>query len=211
MDHPITSTDMCTFPVADYVFIEFMTFESRNCPISLLEEIANDSTSICYGYETDGNNNDVEFLTDTIAGYTCVGGIYNEKDSNEPPLYLTKEKCLTGVDGNNGGSSYDAYTCDGVQDWLREEAALYGITDEVVEYWRTDRYRPKCCREVVVSVVVEDQDDGSTSSSYDNEAATADLTAFNTAAEESSSSSTYSVAIVAASVVIIIMTTMMTF
>eukprot|EP00751_Fragilariopsis_kerguelensis_P016429 CAMPEP_0170841154 /NCGR_PEP_ID=MMETSP0734-20130129/5005_1 /TAXON_ID=186038 /ORGANISM="Fragilariopsis kerguelensis, Strain L26-C5" /LENGTH=779 /DNA_ID=CAMNT_0011209101 /DNA_START=2290 /DNA_END=4629 /DNA_ORIENTATION=- len=154
VDHPITSTEMCTFPVADYVVLEFMTFESRNCPLSMNTTTTHDfdSSSVCYGFETTttkGDNNSdgsdgVDFLTETIAGYTCVGGIYDQKDSNEPPLYLTKEECLS---QESGGTSYEAYTCADIQDWLRYEATMWGITDEVKEFVRTEWYQPKCCRE----------------------------------------------------------------
>jgi len=33
----------------------------------------------------------VEFLEETIAGYTCVGGTYDDKDSNEEPFYVTEK------------------------------------------------------------------------------------------------------------------------
>merc|ERR1719491_1274540 len=183
-----------------------MTSESRNCPLSM--NITSDkkdfdsSSSICYAYETE-TDGDIEFLTDTIAGYTCVGGTYDEKDSNEPPMLVGKEECLAGVDGN-GGTSYDAYTCEDIQYWLRNEAS---ITNEVNEYHRTDWWQPKCCRvRNDGSVKLEDGDSDSDSDS-ETSASTPTTLSTAAAAEESSSSS---VAIVAASsVVIIIMTTTM--
>jgi len=59
-----------------------------------------DSGSVCYWFEATTTNRDknsygsdgVESLPDTIAGYTCVGGIYDEKDCNEPPLLLSAER-----------------------------------------------------------------------------------------------------------------------
>merc|ERR1712086_1102681 len=130
--------------------------------------------------ETDG---DIEFLTHTIAGYTCVGGTYDEKDSNEPPMLVGKEECLAGVDGN-GGTSYDAYTCKDIQYWLQNQGS---ITDQVSEYLRTNWWQPKCCRVRIDSSV--ELDDGETP-------ADTTTTMSITAAEESSSSS---IAIVAAS------------
>jgi len=204
-DHPITSTDMCTFPVGDYVvFDSFMTSESRNCPLSMnitSDKKDFDSSSICYAYETE-TDGDIEFLTNTIAGYTCVGGTYDEKDSNEPPMLVGKEECLAGVDGN-GGTSYDAYTCEDIQYWLQNQGS---ITDQVSEYLRTNWWQPKCCRvRINSSVELEDGDgDGDGETSAD----TTTTTTMSTAAAEESSSS--SIAIVAASsVVIIIMTTTM--
>merc|ERR1719491_2565824 len=180
-----------------------MTSESRNCPLSM--NITSDkkdfdsSSSICYAYETE-TDGDIEFLTDTIAGYTCVGGTYDEKDSNEPPMLVGKKECLAGVDGN-GGTSYDAYTCEDIQYWLQNEAS---ITDQVNEYKRTDWWQPKCCRVRIDSSV--ELEDGDGDGDGDGETSADTTTTMSTAAAEESSSS--SVAIVAASSVVIIIMTM---
>merc|ERR1712238_563791 len=209
-DHPITSTDMCTFPVVDFVIIDsFITSKSRNCPLSMnttSDKKDFDSSSICYGYETE-TDGAIEFLSDTIAGYTCVGGTYDEKDSNEPPpMFVGKEECLAGVDGN-GGTSYDAYTCEDIQYWLRNEAS---ITNEVNEYHRTDWWQPKCCRVVRIDSSVELEDgDGDGDSDSETSADTTTTLSTAAAAEESSSSSSSVANVAASSVVIIIMTTTM--
>jgi len=209
-DHPITSTDMCTFPVVDFVIIDsFITSKSRNCPLSMnttSDKNDFDSSSICYGYETTETDGAIEFLTDTIAGYTCVGGTYDEKDSNEPPMLVGKEECLAGVDGD-GGTSYDAYTCEDIQYWLQNEAS---ITNEVNEYHRTDWWQPKCCRVRIDSSVELEDGDGDGDGDSDSETSVDTTTTLSTAAAAAEESSSSPVAIVAASsVVIIIMTTTM--
>jgi len=217
-DHPITSTEMCTFPVGDFVVLDsFITSKARNCPVSMSSTTPSefDSSSICYGYETttatDEGGASIEFLTATIAGYTCRGGTYDEKDSNEPPLFVGKEACLAGVEGN-GGTSYDAYTCEGIQYWLRHEATtLWGLTDEVKEFIRTDWYQPKCCRVVRSDSTSVELEEGEGDSDSDSETSADTTTTLSTAAaaEESSSSSSSVANVAASSVVIIIMTTTM--
>jgi len=200
-DHPITATDMCTFfPVVDFVlFDSFLPMEARNCPPTITDGNDNngydhDSSSICYGFETDNGNGNgsgkVEFLDDIIAGYTCEGGTYNEQDSNEAPSYVTEENCL--VDG--GGTSYDAYTCEEIEDWLRTEVIWSGLTDQVIEYMKGTWWQPTCCREVVEVVSIGDEDeDGGDTAAGDTATVSVTVTATATAtAEEESSSSTYS-------------------
>ena len=128
----------------------------------------------------------------------CSGGTYNENDSNEPPLYVTEEECL--VDG--GGTSYDAYTCAGIEDWLQFDAILLGLTNEVMESMKKTWWQPTCCREVVEGVSIGDEDEDDED---DEDTATVTVTAV----EEESSSSTYSWAygsvIIVASFVITVM------
>ena len=64
--------------------------------------------------------------------------IYNEKDSNVPPWYVTEEDCL--VDG--GGTSSDAYTCVEIEASLHTGAR--GLTNEVMEYRKETWWQPTC-------------------------------------------------------------------
>jgi len=73
------------------------------------------------------------------------------KDGDEGPLYLSEEECLV----VGGGSSYNAYTCVGIEGWLSsDEPTKLGITNEVKEYLKINWWQPKCCR-----VVVQDGDE----------------------------------------------------
>merc|ERR1719162_2932630 len=186
-DHPITTTDMCTFPVADYVLFDKqqMTEESRNCPANDNNDYNHDSGSICYGFETDngsGGGGKIEFLDDAIAVYVCVGGTYDGQVSTKAPLYLTEENCL--VDG--GGTSYDPNTCEEADEWLR---FMVGVTDEEIKYIKENWFQPSCCREVIAAVIIEDGD----VNDVDSEVGAAGATTTTTVTtEEESSSSTYS-------------------
>lgn len=157
-EHPIEESDMCTFPVADYVIVDsFITGESI-CPESPSqdeedEEEEKEGTEICDGIPN------VKFTGDAIAGYMCVGGTYDQQDSNEEPFYLTEEDCLE----VGGGSEYEAYSCDEIQHWLHYEArTVPDMTDEMLEYLRTDWWQPKCCQ------YQSDGDDKSSVSADDN-------------------------------------------
>merc|ERR1712241_872544 len=138
-EHPIEETDSCTFAVAPFVS-NTITGETRNCP-EKDNDHKNMNDLICYGSSED-NNDELIMSDDSIAGYTCEGGKYDQKDSNEAPLYLTKDMCI--VEG--GGDAYDAYTCKDAQSWLTHEASVLGIEDEIKEFIRTDWWQPKCCR-----------------------------------------------------------------
>lgn len=140
-DHPIEESDMCTFPVGDWLFIDsFITQETLNCPEG---EGGNDDdhddykTTICEGYSND-DDAVITFLKDKVAGYSCEGGTHDQKDSNEG---ITEEDCID----VGGGSSYNSYTCSEIEYWLHHEAEKHGLIDETKEYVRTEWFRPKCC------------------------------------------------------------------
>merc|ERR1719245_2453228 len=119
--------------------------DNRNCPFETDNNYDNINealmTGICFGMP-----GEVEFLEDATAGHTCEGGTYDQRDSNEEPLYLTEDQCLN----EGGGTSYVAYTCSDSQTWLGSGgAASIGITDEVKEYLRTSWWQPKCCHRVI--------------------------------------------------------------
>merc|ERR1712224_1163609 len=92
------------------------------------------------------------FLADTIAGYSCVGGKYDGKDSNEAPEYITKEDCID----IGGGTEYNPNTCREVQIYLEGASSLLG--DETVEYLRTEWFQPKCCSAAGLDVEGEASD-----------------------------------------------------
>jgi len=159
-DHPIEATDRCIFTVKDYAFVELMTGESRNCPDDM--EVAEYSDAVCYGFGEEIGT--VEFLYNRIAGYTCDGGAYDQKDSNEGDDAVTEKKCIE----EGGGNSYDAYTCSDAQMWLDTQASsAIGVTEEVKEYIRTYWLQPKCCREIADDDD-EDNDDATTGSDSDD-------------------------------------------
>merc|ERR1712146_336307 len=115
-----------------------MTFETRNCPESMTEG----KGDFCYGFSSSTSSeseSEIKFLADAIAGYSCVGGKYDGKDSNEAPEYITKEDCID----IGGGTEYNPNTCREVQIYLEGASSLLG--DETVEYLRTEWFQPKCC------------------------------------------------------------------
>merc|ERR1712157_689558 len=148
-DHPIDKSDMCTFPVGLGNGLwqglgltdTALTYETRNCPDSMMDGDDKDVDDICHGYSSSSEGESkIEFLADTIVGYNCVGGTYDDKDSNEAPEYITKEDCID----IGGGTEYNPYTCSEIQLWLQgEEAASLGYP--VIESLRTEWLQPKCC------------------------------------------------------------------
>merc|ERR1712232_1474316 len=71
-DHPIDESDMCIFPVADFVLMDVaLTGDTRNCPTEGEGDADADNDTICDGFSSSSK---AEFLPDAIAGYTCVGG-----------------------------------------------------------------------------------------------------------------------------------------
>jgi hypothetical protein len=142
-DHPIELSDQCIFNVEDYVLIQMMSGESRNCPADMKTDEDFSPSDICFGFDTDGENGKIQFLSEELAGYTCAGGSYDQKDSNEGPLYITEEICIT----DGGGRSYDSYSCSDIQWFLTNgDLSALGINDVVKEYIRKEWYQPKCCR-----------------------------------------------------------------
>ena len=173
-NHSIETTNLCTFPVADFVLTDSsMTSGSRNCPVSEQEIHGYNKNDLCYGFLDNHGDDDIdttknieiEFLTDTIAGYTCEGGLYDQKDSNESPLYVTKEQCINSDDG--GGNDYVPYTCSEVEDSLFGGSFL--MTDIVKEYLRDYWYQTTCC---IINEIETDNEDNGDSAAADNNVAT---------------------------------------
>jgi hypothetical protein len=196
-NHSIETTNMCTFPVEDFIlFDSFMTLESRNCPISEQQEIYGyNRNDICYGF-LDNHGDDtidttktieIEFLIDTIAGYTCVGGLYDQKDSNESPLHVTKELCINPDEG--GGDNYVPYTCSGVEDYLfggyvANNPESFLTTDE--EYLRVYWYQTTCC---IINEIEIGNKDNEDSAAADNNVVNAQTNAADMEEEEEEASS----------------------
>jgi len=134
-EHPIEESDMCTFPVMNSAFEDgFMTYEVRNCQGG---DVQVDGAELCRGISS---SNNVEFLEDGIAGHTCVGGTYDMITSHED-ANLTEQVCL-----ENGGSFFSTNTCSDIERWLLYDAkAQPELTDEYVEFVRTEWFRPICC------------------------------------------------------------------
>jgi hypothetical protein len=130
-DHPIETTDMCTYPVEGMLYDYEITGEARDCP-EKEDDNENKNNFICFG--------DDELLSSPIAGYTCEGGTYDQKDSNEVPLYMTKDKCI--IEG--GGTDYISYTCSDAEFFLATQASVLGVADEIKELLKT-WWQPKCC------------------------------------------------------------------
>jgi hypothetical protein len=133
-DHPIEKTDTCTYPVFGF-FDDTVTGETRDCPVEE-DDHENKNDLICYGV---GVND--EIMASSIAGYTCEGGTYDQTDSNEAPLYVTRDTCI--VEG--GGNDYVSYNCAEAEFFLANEATVIGVTDEIKEFLRTNWFQPKCC------------------------------------------------------------------
>ena len=170
-EHPIEESEMCTFPVQSFRVIDnVMSRKSRaNCPTDIEEDVGmnEDSSESTFGIEEDVvvdkdssdstpeswifdrnlcdgifANGRVEFLKEKIAGYTCVGGKFNQKDSNEQPFNVTEKDCLE----VGGGSEYNSYTCAAIEAWIQNrEHTISGMTDQTLEFIRTEWWQPKCC------------------------------------------------------------------
>jgi len=152
MNHPIEESDMCTFPIQDYRIVDSYISGTSHCP-EKEEPTEGDGVSLTSNQRSifherricdDISSPDsIEFLEETIAGYTCVGGTFDDKDSNEEPFFVTEKDCLE----VGGGSEYNAYTCAGIEYWIQNEAHLYpDMTHETLEFIRTEWWQPKCCQ-----------------------------------------------------------------
>mmetsp|Transcript_111367 Transcript_111367/g.228060 ORF Transcript_111367/g.228060 Transcript_111367/m.228060 type:complete len:997 (+) Transcript_111367:121-3111(+) len=135
-EHPIEDSDMCIFPVLDFVIVDtVLSRDTRNCPAKDNNEEA--ESAICRGFSSSG---EAELVENAIAGYTCRDGTFDQQDSNEG---ITEKDCLE----VGGGSAYEAYTCTEVEFWLVYESELVdGLGSEMTEYLRTDWWQPNCCR-----------------------------------------------------------------
>ena len=148
-DHPIETTDTCTYPVYGSIFDYTITGEARDCPEEE-DDHENKNSLICYGEEV----ND-ELMSSSIAGYTCEGGTYDEKDSNEAPLLLTRDACI--VEG--GGTDYVSYTCSDAESYLSNKATAIDVTSEIKEFLRVNWFQPKCCSPKSSNEEEEEEDD----------------------------------------------------
>lgn len=182
-EHPIEDSEMCTYPVRDFVFGEsVLTMETRNCTGGSENESSDydpsngsvddeEGPQLCKGFSaTDGDNDggdttndpEVKLLEDAIAGYICIGGAFDGQDGNKKFDDVSREKCL-----QRGGTSYEPYTCSDAQWWMRNEAPDGSGSYEILDYVRTV-WQPMCCSLVA-------GDDANIEESEDEEETTSEL------------------------------------
>lgn len=85
--------------------------------------------------ETDGGICRDLVLNPTLsAGYTCLGGLYRDKDSNDG---TTEEECT------GGGGVWESYSCGEAEALFQspDSGLELGEKEYLREYW----WAPKCC------------------------------------------------------------------
>ena len=121
--HPLKDAQ-CSWPTGLWIFDGAPTMEKR-CDGKIVEE----NDGIC-AQETRNL-----FLDPSItAGYTCRGGLFREKDSNDG---TTEEQCTS------GGGEWDRYTCGEAQEFI--QSSINGLALEEKQYLREYWWAPKCC------------------------------------------------------------------
>merc|ERR1719245_2619707 len=159
-NHPIGQAEGCTFPADNF---SGGLYEARNCP-----ERERGESRLC------ANVDNAKMLPDNLAGASCQGGDFNERDINDG---LTEQECVDG-----GGILY-AYTCEDIDNWINEQAM--NIDEETMEYLIEYWWQDKCCE------AAEDMDaesvEVSESSSEDSAGVEADETTNVSMAESAAS------------------------
>jgi len=143
-NHPLAEAEGCTFPTAEYAPT---VYRSRNC---IEDDEYKSESPIC-----EGLGSSVRLVDDAIAGASCVGGTYAERDSNDG---ITEKECV------DGGGAWTPYTCEDIENWLMFEATFSGIDAETVEFLRVYWWQDKCCMEDSDSSSVNAFDDSSSAS-----------------------------------------------
>lgn len=126
-NHPLAEAEGCTFPTPE--FAPFV-YQSRNC---LEDDEYKSESPIC-----EGLGSSVRLVDDAIAGASCTGGTYAERDANDG---ITEKECV------DGGGAWTPYTCEGIEDWLLFESTFSGLDSETLEYLRVYWWQDKCCIE----------------------------------------------------------------
>jgi len=119
---------LCTFPVDDFeapLGASFLNMQTRNCPVSEKDKI-----SLCQGYKSE------VFFPDTVAGFVCYGGKFDEMDSNKEFDNVTSSKCLL----EGGGDDYQSYSCLDAHDWMFQQEFSPDEKDYMHSVWQ-----PVCC------------------------------------------------------------------
>lgn len=148
-EHPIEDTEMCTFPVADLIIHDsVLTYDVRNCANNY-ENGGSDGVEeqeLCWGFDNDESSTlKVKMAEDSIAGYTCYGGLYNEMSGNKEFDNVSREMCLD----EGGGSDYEPYTCLDAQTWMQTQSEE---SPDVMAYVRTT-WQATCCSLVSADTV----------------------------------------------------------
>jgi len=112
--------------VTDYLLTNW--YQPKCCSSPNME--AKTPVSICGDYE---------MLPDVNAGTSCLGGTFNERDTNDG---LTESEC------REGGGATNPYTCIDIQNYLNSQSV---IDSAAVEYIVTNWYEPKCCSSNTIS------------------------------------------------------------
>lgn len=119
--HPISSAEGCTFPADEF---SLALYQSRNCPVLLGEDF-----DLCTAIGGD-------MMNDNIAGYSCLGGEFSERDSNDG---TTQAQCV------GAGGQWNAYTCEEIDYWIQFQAASTGIDNDSLQYVIDNWWAPNCC------------------------------------------------------------------
>jgi len=120
--HPLKDQE-CSFPTGIFTFSGVPTQEMR-CNGSIVKS----DEGLCS--DIDGS-----FLMPVInAGYSCQGGSFNTKDSNDG---TTEEQCVS------GGGVWTAYNCGEAEEFLLNSPIANDpeVRHFLKEYW----WQPKCC------------------------------------------------------------------
>jgi len=130
------------------------------------------------------------FLNPTnLAGYSCQGGTYNEKDSNDG---TSEKQCIA------GGGTWSAYDCGDADDYLQSKtgfAADAQTRQYLKEYW----WAPKCCIGGESGISSDSSDETESEVSTPDEA---DLSTVNTNSSSSSNAGAIAGGIVGALAVV---------
>jgi len=151
--HPLKDAQ-CSFPTGLWIYDGVPSMQKR-CD----GEIVKTDDGICD--QTPGPS----FLNPTaVAGHTCQGGLFGDKDSNDG---TTELQCTS------GGGEWIEYDCGEAQQYLLQ-ASVNGLALEekqfILEYW----WAPKCC----VGLGVDDKDvdgDGASSSTDSDDSSSASI------------------------------------
>jgi len=121
-NHPISAAEGCTFPMTGFNSIGGVVRQTRNCP-----GLTGEDAYLCEGGD---------MMNDAIAGHSCLGGEYSEKDSNDG---TTQAQCV------GAGGEWFPYTCEEIEYWIQNDAASTGITDDALKVVMESWWQPKCC------------------------------------------------------------------
>ena len=121
--HPLKDAQ-CSFPTGLWIYDGMPSMQKR-CD----GEIVKTDDGIC------DQTASPSFLNPTVvAGHTCEGGLFSNKDSNDG---TTELQCTS------GGGEWTEYDCGEAQQYLQSSAN--GLAVEEKQYLREYWWAPKCC------------------------------------------------------------------